>query len=70
VTITIVILLESCVEYPKLFNFNNTFIISTVEYVSKSPVGSSNNKISGELLNDLAIALQKNKNIKIIKKIN
>jgi len=37
--------------------FNNKSIISIVFKVSKSPVGSSNNKISGSLAKALAIVL-------------
>ena len=43
--------------YPKLFNESNRSITSTVDLESKSPVGSSNNNISGLFANALAIAL-------------
>lgn len=46
----------SSFEYPKLLIDNKRFITSTVDLVSKSPVGSSNNKILGEFASALAIA--------------
>jgi hypothetical protein len=41
---------------PILFIFNNKSIIATVDLESKSPVGSSSNKISGSFERALAIA--------------
>lgn len=44
-------------SYPKLLTSINRFITSTVDFESKSPVGSSNKMIEGEFARERAIAL-------------
>lgn len=56
VTIIIVAGYLSSDEYPKLLMESSKFITSTVDLVSKSPVGSSNNNTFGQLAKALAIA--------------